>query len=147
MLDAAAVARGVARALKPGGRFVAELGGKGNIAHIEGAIDTVLPRYYDGRMPARRTFYPSIAEYATLLGAEGLDVRTAMLFDRPTPLDGMEGMKNWMRQFKWYYFEPLAGELRERALQETIEALRPALFRDGQWIADYRRLRIVAVRP
>jgi trans-aconitate 2-methyltransferase len=55
-------------------------------------------------------------------------------------------MENWMRQFKWYYFEPLAPEHRERALQETVESLRPALFRNGQWFADYRRLRIVAVK-
>jgi trans-aconitate methyltransferase len=146
MLDAQGVARRVARALRHGGRFVAELGGKGNIAAIESAIDTVLARYYGHALPPRRTFYPSIGEYATVLETCRLEVRSALLFDRPTPLEGPEGMENWMRQFKWYYFEPLAPEIRNTALHETIALLRPALFRDARWQADYRRLRIVAVK-
>jgi hypothetical protein len=146
MLEAEEVARAITRALQPQARFVAELGGKGNIAQIERAIDTVLPRYYRTTMPARRTFYPSIAAYATLLETAGLDVRTALLLDRPTPLEGPQGMETWLRQFKWYYFEPLSLDNRDRALADTIESLRPALFREGQWYADYRRLRIVAVK-
>ena len=70
----------------------------------------------------------------------------AQLFDRPTPLEGPQGMENWIRQFKWYYFERLPAKEAEDALRETVELLRPSLFRDGGWYADYRRLRIVAVR-
>jgi hypothetical protein len=55
-------------------------------------------------------------------------------------------METWLRQFKWYYFEPLSLDNRDRALADIIESLRPALFRAGQWYADYRRLRIVAVK-
>jgi hypothetical protein len=122
------------------------MGGKGNIAQIEHAIDTVLRPYYGSAMPPPRTFYPSIAAYATLLEAAGLEVRSARLFDRPTPLEGPNGMENWLRQFKWYYFEPLAPASRDSALAAIVESLRPALFCNGQWYADYRRLRIVAVK-
>lgn len=146
MLDAGSVARCIARALRSNGRFVAELGGKGNIAQIESAIEAVLPRHYNNRLPDPRTFFPSIGEYATLLESRGLELRAALLFDRLTPLEGAQGMENWIRQFKWYYFEPLTPEIRHSALQETIELLRPALFRDGEWQADYRRLRIVAMK-
>jgi trans-aconitate methyltransferase len=146
MLDAAGVATAVQRALKAGGRFVAELGGKGNIAHIEHAVDTVAARYH-ASLPPRRTFYPSIAQYAALLEGAGLELRTAFLFDRPTPLDGEQGMENWLRQFKWYYFEPLPTPEAEQALQETIATLREPLYRDGQWRADYRRLRFLAMKP
>ena len=38
MLDGAAVAAGVFRALKPGGRFVGEMGGHGNIASLRAAL-------------------------------------------------------------------------------------------------------------
>lgn len=146
MLQSELVVKGIAAALKTGGRFVAEFGGKGNIAHIMDAIHQVLPAYYAGDMPPARTYFPSVAEYSTLLEKSGLEVRFAQLFDRATPLEGEKGMENWIRQFKWYYFAPLPKEKREKALAEVVDLLRPALWYDGQWQADYRRLRIVAVR-
>lgn len=146
MLQAEQVVKGIAAALKPGGRFAAELGGKGNIAKIAIAIEAALSAYGDGNLPATRTYFPSIAEYATLLERNGLEPQFMQLFDRPTPLEGEKGMENWIRQFKWYYFEPLPKEKREKALAEVVEALRPLLWHDGQWVADYRRLRLFAVR-
>ncbi|HSU32168.1 MAG TPA: methyltransferase domain-containing protein [Bryobacteraceae bacterium] len=146
MLDAAAVAKNIARALKPGGRFVAELGGHGNIGQIVSAIETTIKRH-TGTVPPGRTFFPSIPEYTTLLEAEGLEVQLAHLFDRPTPLEGETGMENWIHQFKWYYFENVPLAQRTSILAEVVAALRPKLFRDGVWFADYRRLRVVAVKP
>jgi trans-aconitate methyltransferase len=147
MPNAAEVAAAMARALRPGGRLVAEFGGKGNIGRILEAIEKVLPRHYHpGIMPASRTYFPSAAEYGTLLEAHGLELRFAQLFNRPTPLDGSHGMEDWIRQFKWYYFQPLAPAARKLALSEVVEELRPQLCRDGQWTADYRRLRVIAVR-
>jgi trans-aconitate methyltransferase len=147
MQDAAAVANAMARALKVGGRLVAEFGGKGNIAHIQDALHTVLPRYSNGEAPPVKNYFPSIGEYAQVAESAGLEVRMAQLFDRPTPLEGEQGMPNWLRQFSWYSFEPLPAEKREAALAEVVEYLRPPLYRNGQWSADYRRLRIVAVKP
>ena len=146
MLNASGVAQAIARALRPNGRLIAELGGKGNIHAIERALDSVAARYYGDAPPPHRTFYPSIAEYAGILESHGLEVRQARLFARPTPLDGENGMENWLRQFKWFYFEPLPAGKREAALRETVEALRPVLYRDGKWSADYRRLRLAAVK-
>lgn len=146
MLDALAVAKAVARALHQHGRFVAELGGRGNIAHIEHAIATVAARYHGAAAPKKRTFYPSVGEYAGLLESCGLEMRMAQLFDRPTPLEGSQGMEDWIRQFKWYFYDSLPGRQADTALHDTVELLRASLFRDGQWYADYRRLRIVAVK-
>lgn len=146
MLDATGVAQAVARALRPGGRFVAELGGKGNIAEIEQAIATVAIRHHGDSAPKKRTFYPCIGEYAGVVEGCGLEVRLAQLFDRLTPLEGAQGMENWIRQFKWYHFDTLPGGEADDAVCETVELLRGSLFRDGQWFADYRRLRIVAVK-
>jgi trans-aconitate methyltransferase len=143
MLDAAAVAKNIARALKPGGRFVAEFGGHGNIRQIVTAIEGALQKH-TGHVPPRRTYFPSIPEYAALLDAAGLEVQLAHLYDRPTPLEGDRGMENWIRQFKWYYFEVLPAEQRTAVLTDVITALRPKLFREGTWFADYRRLRITA---
>lgn len=146
MLDAEGVARAIARVLRRGGRFVAELGGRGNIRTIVAAIEDTVARYAGGAAPMARTYFPALGEYAALLEGCGMEVRWARLFDRPTELEGADGMAIWIRQFKWYYFEGLSGEQRKQALSETVEELRHALFRDGHWIADYRRLRVVAVK-
>lgn len=145
MLNAAAVAKNIARALKPGGRLVAEFGGHANIQQIITAIENALEKH-TGQVPPRRTYFPSIPEYAALLEAVGLEVQLAHLYERPTPLEGERGMENWIRQFKWYYFEGLPTEQRNTVLTEVITALRPTLWRDGAWFADYRRLRITARR-
>jgi trans-aconitate methyltransferase len=146
MTAAETVATNIARALKQGGRLAAEFGGKGNIERISGVIHSVLSRYYDGPLPDSRTFFPSIAEYGKFLEVAGLELRFAHLFDRPTLLEGSSGMEDWIHQFKWYYFEPLPAEKRRRALAQVVEELRPHLWVDDHWTADYRRLRILAVK-
>ena len=140
MLDPAAVIRAVAKALRPGGRFVAEMGGKGNIQTIVSAIHRVVKKYQP--IPASRQYYPSVGEYSTLLEAAGLEVRSAQLFDRPTPLEGENGMEQWITQFKLYYFENLPST----ALEEVIAYLHPKLHDQNGWHADYRRLRFVAIK-
>jgi trans-aconitate 2-methyltransferase len=146
VLDAPAAAQGMFRALRESGRIVAELGGKGNIRQIEGAIETVLRRYLGDHLPPRRTFFPSVSEYAGVLEECGLEVRSAVLFDRFTPLEGSDGMEQWLRQFAFYYFETLSREQAEKAMREVAEELRPTLFQKGKWHADYRRLRISAAK-
>ena len=115
----------VRAALGPGGRFIAEFGGKGNVAAVTAAA---------GLNP---WYFPSIGEYATLLEQNALAVSSALLFDRPTKLEGEQGLREWVTMF---YKPPLPQELIERM---EIE-LRPTLFRDGSWMIDYKRLRITA---
>jgi trans-aconitate 2-methyltransferase len=133
VLDAESAVRTIAVALQPGGRFVAELGGRGNIASLVSAASGILG------CDANRWYYPSVAEYATLLERHGLEVRLAVLFDRPTELAGGEsGLRDWIAMFGGEEWTGIAAELEE--------AVRPALFREGTWRVDYRRLRVVAVR-
>ncbi len=115
----------IRRALKPGGRFVAEFGGKGNTRSITEAA---------GVNP---WFYPTIGEYAALLEQQGLEVRFATLFDRPTRLEGEGAMEDWIKMFGTKLTSDPHG---------LAERLRAKLYRDGSWTIDYRRLRVVAVR-
>jgi trans-aconitate methyltransferase len=146
MLDAQAVIRGIARALRPGGRFVAEMGGKGNTQTVVHSIKHVLSKYHNGPLPASRHYYPSVSEYASVLETHGLEVRIAQLFDRATPLEGEAGMHTWITQFKRYYFEVLPKTLQRQALDEVVAELRASLHDEQGWHADYRRLRIQAVK-
>lgn len=130
----------IARALRPGGRFVAELGGKGNIASIQVALRNVIGPTADEQSP---WYFPSVSEYATILEQHGLEVRYAALFHRPTPLEGENGMEKWLRMFVRPHFREIASE---EIVRRLIDQLRPELYREGVWTADYRRLRIVAIR-
>jgi len=142
------VIEGVRKALRPGGRFVAEMGGKGNIAAVKGALDAAL---LDVGSPVAGKvnpwYYPSISEYSALLENNGFEVAFITLFDRPTGLaDGAEGLRNWIVMFGSDYLAGLEATNRERFFRFVEKSLQAKLFRDGQWWADYRRLRVVAVK-
>jgi trans-aconitate 2-methyltransferase len=140
------VAGCVIRALKPGGRFVAEFGGKGNVAAILAAL-TAAARQAGCPPFASPWYFPALGEYAALLERGGLEVTCALLFDRPTPLAGDEGLRDWIRMFAGDYLAGLSPERRNDFLRHAEEQARSALYRDGTWCADYRRLRIVSRRP
>ncbi len=131
-------------ALRPGGRFVAELGGAKNVQSIVDALETELHRRgYDNEHP---WYFPSVGEYAPRLESHGFEVRMARLFDRPTTLeDGADGLANWIGMFGEEFFESVPDDEREEIIGAVEDELRPTLFRDGSWTADYRRLRFVAI--
>jgi trans-aconitate methyltransferase len=143
-----AVAASVARALKPGGRFVAEMGGKGNIATIIGAIYQALAEEGISREQVRNPWYfPSIGEYGSLLERAGFEVLHMQLFDRPTPLDDCpNGVADWLRMFGGAFLEAVPATRRERVQARVNELTRPLLEQNGRWVADYRRLRFMAVK-
>jgi trans-aconitate methyltransferase len=137
------------RALKPGGRFVAELGGRRNIEAIRGALTGALEALQHSVEPdLLARYYPTIGQYATLLEKHRFVVTHASYFERPTSLEGEEsGLKNWLEAFADNVLEGLTAGERAQVIISVEESLRPNLYRDGQWFADYRRLRILAIRP
>jgi trans-aconitate methyltransferase len=136
----------VAKCLRPGGRFVAELGGKGNVRGIFDAAEAA-GRELTGREVGNVNYFPSIAEYSTILESFGLEVRQAWLFDRPTKLeDGENGLRNWLTMFGEKTFGAIPDDVRSVWIERTQQKARTSLFRDGSWYADYRRLRVIGVR-
>ncbi|MGO0061749.1 class I SAM-dependent methyltransferase [Brevibacillus fluminis] len=132
-------------ALKPGGRFVAEFGGKGNVAHVCQRIADVLKTRGLDAEERNPWYFPTIGEYTGLLEQQGFHVEYALLFERPTPqADGDEGMKHWLHSFSGPFFTDFTPEQKEQAYEQICDDLRPALFRDGTWWVDYCRLRVVA---
>jgi len=131
--------------LKPGGRFVAEFGGKRNIEKLMSALRRAW-HSLDQPQPFRSPwYYPSIAEYSAFLERHGLEVTYALLLDRPTRLeDGDRGLRTWLEMFGGAVAVKLPADLTEKLIAETIREARPALFRNGCWTLDYRRLRLVA---
>mgnify|MGYP001816458042 CR=1 FL=1 len=145
MPHAERVAAAMASALRPGGRLAAELGGVGNVAVVQGsaeqaAADLGLPR------PSWDRYYPTPAQYAGVLEAAGFEVRQVELTDRPTRLAGDDGLADWYRVFAHGALSHLQTSDREALLGHAVELARPALYSDGSWWADYRRLRVLARR-
>jgi hypothetical protein len=140
------VAARIFEALREGGRFVAELGGKGNVRAIHAALEDAIRG--SGRAPVPESsllYFPSVAEYARVLEDAGLEVSYAILFDRPTLLaDGEQGLRNWIAMFADRFIAVVPENEREPILARVEQQLRPRLYYDGAWHADYRRLRVVA---
>ena len=134
----------IAACLEQGGRFVAELGGARNIATIsQGLIDQLAAR---GFYPQAPWYFPSLGEYAQLVEQAGLRVAYASHFPRPTPLEGESGLRDWMEMFAEALTADVPSSMREELWDAVEAAVRPALYWDGGWHADYWRLRVVAYK-
>jgi len=145
MPHAAAVAAGVAKALKPGGRFVGEMGGHGNVAAIVTALRATLHARGHNPDEGFGWFFPTADEYAQLLTAHGFTVDQATLIPRPTHLP--TGIKGWLATFAAPFIAGLPDGERQDVLAEVEWLLsRPLRTAAGDWIADYVRLRFAATR-
>ncbi|MEH7127855.1 methyltransferase domain-containing protein [Neobacillus drentensis] len=135
------------QALKPGGRFVAEFGGKGNVQTITEAIMNQLGEYGILYKSAQHPwYYPSIGEYTSIMEQVGFRVTHAEHFDRPTPLNGEQGLRNWIEMFATSMFEGVTTETKEVIVTRVEDSLRQGLFMNGEWIADYKRIRVLGIK-
>jgi len=134
---------GVWRALRPGARFIAEMGGHGNIATIVLGLESSLTKR--GMTSAGLWFFPSADEYRNLLEARGFWVKSIALFPRPTPLPGDAGA--WIETFARPYLSAMPEVERKPFVAEITTTLKPDMCdASGQWTADYVRLRFSAVK-
>ncbi|QNE40044.1 methyltransferase domain-containing protein [Hymenobacter sp. NBH84] len=145
MPNAAAVVRQMHRHLKPGGRLAVEFGGQGNVGQIVRALLRHLHQRGHMHIQAEWWYFPSPGEYATLLEQQGFRVQLVQHYDRPTSLaDPETGLTDWIQQFGANFFAEVGTEEQAAILAAVETELRPALFQNGQWVADYKRLRVVA---
>jgi SAM-dependent methyltransferase len=147
MKDQRGVASSIRQALKPGGRFVAEFGGRGNVRRIEAGLRRALRQAGYDVSDEPYYYFPTVGEYSTLLESTGFTVTFAAWFERPTPLEGGEaGLRDWLQVFTDHFMKQVPMDQRPAIIEAVEDALRTALFRDGTWYADYCRLRVAAVK-
>lgn len=140
MLDRDRVAAAIFKALKPGGRFAGEMGGRGNIARLQEAVDEEM--ILRGYVPPAdgKNWYPSPEEFAAIYEAAGFTQIDARLIDRPTPLE--HGVAQWVTTFRRGWFDRAGVPEEERA---GIGAAVAERF--GSTVADYVRLRFIMRKP
>lgn len=144
MLRTDDVLLGVARSLRPGGRFVGEFGGHGCVAAICTAIHAVLS--HRGVAYSLPWYFPTKDDFRARLERQGFRVSYIELIPRPTPLAA--GIEGWLETFAQPFLGALEKADRKAAIGEIADLLRPSLCDSaGNWTADYMRIRFAAVKP
>ena len=148
MLDPDAVASGIFGLLCPGGRFVGEMGGTGNVSALRGALrDELAARAYPVPVEDPQ-WYPSVEEFVRLYGCAGFIEIQAQLIPRPTPLP--TGVAGWVTTFRSGMLDmAMVPEWEREDIALAVERrLQPILQQaDGGWNADYVRLRFKMRKP
>lgn len=135
-------------ALRTGGRLVLEMGGKGNVEDIVVATRKALTRYsYYNQAAKHMWYFPSLGEYTSLLEKRGFQIKYASHFDRPTKLqDTDNGLKDWIKMFGNAFFMDIPERDIDNILTDIQESVRPTRYINNSWYADYKRLRIEAIK-
>lgn len=145
MKQAENVVEGVAAALKPGGRFVGEFGGKGNVETIRQALHGALRKRGIDPWSVDPWYYAGAPEYTELLTRHNFTVDYIELIPRPTKLPG--DILGWLEVFAQPFSKAVPESQRKEVLDEVRKKLQPKLQKpDGSWYADYIRLRFKATR-
>ena len=131
-----------------GGRMVVEFGGKTNVKSIIENLKESLGQWgYIQQSKLELWFFPSIGEYTSALESQGFTVTFAQWYDRPTMLaDDKSGIADWLHMFAKPFFDGIPFEEADKIRIEVQEKLRNRLFKDGKWFADYKRIRIIAMK-
>lgn len=130
----------VHQALNKNGQFVFEMGGHGNNHLIHKALEKA---FLQCGLPYEMPFYfPTIGEYSALLEENGFQVTHAFLFDRPTLLEGEDGLSDWIRMFVGRPFENVPDTTKDEIIASAVSELKSVLYQDNHWYADYVRLRM-----
>ena len=141
--EADAAIAGVKRALVPGGRFVGEMGGEGNVSKVTDAVARALEKRGLAIADVWPWYFPSVDDYRSRLEGAGFSVRYIELFERPTPIPGE--IDGWLETFGESFLSVIPQSDRHAFLDEIRDDLAPDLKDvDGNWTLDYVRLRFQA---
>ena len=164
-----AVLTNVHNLLKGGGLFVAEMGGRGNIAGMTPGLDfpeamTAEYTFYglgvrDALHAALRKreidpvardpwFFPTPDQYMRLLRSANLEPLEVSLHPRKTPFTDLAG---WIRLFGRQFLEGIGSEDEPEIVDEVVASCREsgACHWDEEkqiWYLDYVRLRVIAMK-
>ena len=133
---------GVFNSLKSSGRFVGEFGGRGNIGALVNAMNNVFERHPEFGKFNNPWYFPGVEEYQQKLQKYGFYVHYIELIPRPTPLNS--GVEEWLKIFSNGITKNLNQEQENRFLNEVENLVKPHLFIEDHWVADYVRLRFSA---
>ncbi|HCI46418.1 MAG TPA: SAM-dependent methyltransferase [Rhodospirillaceae bacterium] len=132
--------------LKPGGRFVGEFGGHGNIAAVCTALRAVAIQWGLGPDCLPNWFFPTRDQYHDMLEDAGFMVREIAIFPRLTHVPA--GIEAWLELMTAKTIAKLPVNERPQFVKEVAALLKPALQAyNGEWHIDYVRIQFEAIIP
>lgn len=138
-----ALLKQIHKVLKPNGLLICEFGANGNIATIENAFMNVCKDAGYSYTP--KFNFPIKEHFSNLLENNSFIIDKIYDYDRPTPLkDNEKGLSNWMKQFFSSDLELMSEKMQYEIIEKVEDLTRKSLWNGNKWIADYRRLRVVA---
>jgi len=141
--DHDALLKNIHKVLKPQGLLVCEFGANGNIATIENAFAKACNSLEYDYEP--KFNFPMAEDFGKLLESNGFVIDRIYDYDRPTVLkDGEQGLANWMKQFYASELAVMPGHIQVMVFEQVEEMTRGILWNGEEWVADYRRLRVIA---
>lgn len=150
--DHATVLRGVAALLKPGGRALFQMGGKGNAAGVVAVVEEMMrspswEQYFRGFTFPWGFYGPE--EYHAWCKEAGLEVRRVELLPRDMRQSDLGGLAGWMRTTWMPYTQRIPPARREDFIREACERYAAAnpLGPGGEISVRMVRLELDARRP
>lgn len=135
--------KNIHKALNAQGLLVCEFGASGNIATIENAFAEVCNS--QGYGYEAKFNFPTAEDFGELLKKNEFVIDRIYEYDRPTVLkDGDQGLANWMKQFFAFELETMPEHVQAMVFENVEELVRETLWNGEEWVADYRRLRVIA---
>jgi trans-aconitate methyltransferase len=143
---------GIRRSLRPGGRALLQMAGRGNAAALVEVLDGMLaaprwaPCFADFSFPYG---FHGAEEYRGWLLEAGLEPVRVELFDRDMAQEGAEGLAGWVRTTWMPYTQRVPEDDREAFIAEAVERYAAACPADGEGRLHVAmvRLEVEAARP
>lgn len=145
-----AVFKKINQLLKPGGTFVCEMGGFGNVAEIHAAFLMAVEKFSNLTISEAQKlspwYFPHEDAIAGFLKTAGFSVEKIERAYRSTELAAGEGLRKWLELFGFDFLKVIDESKREEALQFIVDTLKTTNYEphSGKWYAGYVRLRWVA---
>jgi trans-aconitate 2-methyltransferase len=147
--DQPAVLRGVRSCLRPGGRVLFQMGGRGNAGAVVYVVRALVAeprwrRYFDGFVAPYHFYGPE--QYRDWLAESGLEALRVELVPKDMRHPNPAGLRGWLRTTWFPYTDALPLELRDRFLDEILAAYldRVPPERDGGTHVAMMRLEVEA---
>ncbi len=152
IIDHRPVLTGVGQSLKPGGRMLFQMGGKGNACGTLAIMDELMveqhwSRFFKGFAFPYGFYTPE--EYTIWLRDAGLVPERVELLNKDMMLLGKEGLAGWVRTTWLPYTERLPAELRDEFVNEVVSRYMGTRMLDAEGYVHMAmvRLEVEATRP
>lgn len=145
IVDQKAVLAGVKRCLKPGGRLLFQMAGKGNAKDILCIINDLLTvepwsRYFSGIAFPYGFFDKN--EYKAFLLQAGLVPCRVELFPRDMKHQGAEGLAGWVRTTWLPFTDSIPEQLKAKFIQEIVQRYLSEHHADAEGMVHVGMMRI-----